>query len=121
MSGIEYIDISELDWRVSPPKPSMPEGNPKVRTRRIHGGTVDSVTRVVLCEYEPGHWEPEHAHEVGEVLVVLKGSAQVGDLEIKEGTAIYVPANTIYGPVTGGPDGIEFLRFSFPEGAHAEG
>ena len=121
MSGIEYIDISELDWRVSPQKPSMPAENPRVRTRRIHGGGSDSVTRVVLCEYEPGHWEPEHAHEVGEVLVVLKGSAQVGDLAIKEGTAVYVPANTVYGPVTGGPDGIEFLRFSFPEGANAEG
>ena len=116
MTEISHVDVESIEWSVSPPKPGMPSDNPGVRSRLIFDLPDDEVT-AMLCEYEPGHWEPEHAHRRNEVLVVLDGSAAAAGVELKKGSAIFVPAGTGYGPLTGGPRGMRFVRFEFPERA----
>lgn len=113
MSEVSYVDLDQIDWVVSPPKPNTPADNPKVRTKFMFDLAGPQV-RAMFCEYEPGHWEHAHAHDRNEVLVVLAGSADIGEVHIEKGSAIHVPAGTVYGPITGGPDGLQFLRFDFP-------
>lgn len=80
-----------------------------------------------LIQNEPGkggnvmirYWGPEtnidiHAHPYNEMWYVLEGEVIFGDQTYGEGSVIYIPAGTAYGPTTA-PKGVALLRYS--EGA----
>jgi quercetin dioxygenase-like cupin family protein len=112
VDGVYYSSVNDVDWKVSPPKPEMPPDNPDVRHKPLFQG-MPTDARVQLCEYDPGHYEPAHSHDRSEVLFVLRGSLRVGDLELSEGSALYVQGGTTYGPLTSDKEGILFLRVDF--------
>jgi uncharacterized cupin superfamily protein len=51
-----------------------------------------------------------HAHDEDEIIYVLEGSLEVGDRSYPAGSAIAVPAMTLYG-FAAGPTGLRYLNF----------
>jgi quercetin dioxygenase-like cupin family protein len=51
-----------------------------------------------------------HAHSEDEIIYVLEGDIVFGNRSFPAGTAIYVPANTLYG-FHAGEQGLRFLNF----------
>jgi len=51
-----------------------------------------------------------HAHTADEVIFVTEGELALPEDTCRAGSAIYVPANTVYG-LTAGPIGCRFLNF----------
>jgi len=106
---ILYVDEAQAEWRVSPLKPGMKEGDPRVRSKHLVGG-ADGVPRVIIAEYEPGHREPRHSHAESEVLYILDGDATIEGTVVRPGTVVFVEGATEYGPVVSGEHGVRFLR-----------
>ena len=79
-----------------------------LRTRRYFAPTVDPVyfNRV---NYAAGYTEPPHSHTVDEIIYIMEGELQVGDTRYIAGDTLWIEANTVYGPLTAGPQGMTFL------------
>ena len=67
------------------------------------------VPPVQYVEYAPGHTDPVHSHETGEVLVVTDGELWLGDTASGPGSIVFIPRDTEYA-VRGGDEGVRFFR-----------
>ncbi|MBI2867885.1 MAG: cupin domain-containing protein [Chloroflexi bacterium] len=64
---------------------------------------------VRLVAAAAGFVERAHSHTASEVIYVLEGEVQVGDALYTAGDALFIEANTPYGPLKAGPRGMKFL------------
>jgi quercetin dioxygenase-like cupin family protein len=109
MGRVVYVDDAASEWRVSPLKPGMKEGDPRVRSKLLSSGG-EGIPLVLLAEYEPGHREPRHSHANSELLYILDGEATVEGRTVRPGMLVFVEGKTEYGPITSGANGVRFLR-----------
>jgi redox-sensitive bicupin YhaK (pirin superfamily) len=64
---------------------------------------------VSAIRFTPGYTFARHWHTEGEFVLILRGSATVGDQEVQVGGMAYNDARTIYGAEAAGPEGCDFL------------
>ncbi len=79
------------------------------RSRRKVIGDPELGLFVNLSEYDPNLTLQPHSHNQPELMYVLAGEMTVGDRRCLPGTVLRIPANTVYGPLTAGPEGVRFL------------
>jgi anti-sigma factor ChrR (cupin superfamily) len=89
---------------------------PGVRSKLLHD---DGTTRSFLLRLEPGARLPSHGHAAEEACVVLEGSAQLGDIEVRAGDFHLAPAGSIHGEVTSRTGALLFLRAASGTGVRA--
>jgi hypothetical protein len=64
---------------------------------------------ISIVKFPPNFVFPKHWHTEGEMLVILKGTANFAGKIIGPGAICYNDARTIYGAEAAGPEGCEFL------------
>jgi quercetin dioxygenase-like cupin family protein len=114
MAGVQIVRGAEKEWREVPQDwpGRAKEGEPRViyKTLMARGPGVPNMQR---SRYEPHHFEPPHSHDEDEVIYLLTGFLELGDVRLDVGDAIYVPKNTRYS-LRAGEGGAEFLRVGLP-------
>jgi quercetin dioxygenase-like cupin family protein len=80
---------------------------PGVQSKLLHD---DGAMRSFLLRLEPGARLPSHRHAAEEACVVLEGSAQLGDIEVRAGDFHLAPAGSVHGEVTTRTGALLFLR-----------
>jgi quercetin dioxygenase-like cupin family protein len=73
-------------------------------------GSKDPV-HLRLVRYAPGYTEPAHSHGSSEVIYLVSGDLRIGDQQYVAGDALYLEAHTVYGPLSAGESGTEFVLF----------
>lgn len=89
---------------------------PGVRSKLLHD---DGAMRSFLLRLEPGARLPSHGHAAEEACVVLEGSAQLGDVEVRAGDFHLAPAGSVHGEVTSRTGALLFLRAASGTGLRA--
>ncbi len=112
--GLIAVRIAE-DFPWQTPADSWPgkvaAGQPQVKFRTLCEGSAN-LPDLRLVQYEPGHFEAAHSHDVTEVLYILQGELDFGGETVRAGSAIVIEKNTTYGPLKAGAEGTEFLRIA---------
>jgi quercetin dioxygenase-like cupin family protein len=100
-------DPSTLDWHeYASSNPNDPPGAIRYKAVVIGG---DGAPGANLVEYAPGHTDPVHHHECGELMIVMSGSINVGGVTNGPGSAIYIAPGVDYA-FEAGEDGATFYR-----------
>jgi mannose-6-phosphate isomerase-like protein (cupin superfamily) len=89
---------------------------PGVQSKVLHD---DGTTRSFLLRLEPGARLPSHGHAAEEACLVLEGSAQLGDIEVRAGDFHLAPAGSVHGEVTSRTGALLFLRAASGTGLRA--
>ncbi len=115
MAQVMVIREADKDWReVSADWPGRHKpGEPKVIYKVLMERGEPGKPNMQRTSYEPQHFEPPHSHEEDEVLYLLGGELQFGDLTLGLGDALFVPKNTRYS-LRAGAAGCEFVRVGLP-------
>lgn len=111
MGQISIHAAQDFPWQIPDdhwPGKVAPDA-PQVKFRTLCEGTAVRPD-VRLVEYEAGHHEAAHSHDVTEVLYLLKGEIDLGGETVRAGTAVVIEKNTAYGPLQAGAEGAQFLR-----------
>jgi mannose-6-phosphate isomerase-like protein (cupin superfamily) len=114
--GMRSIDFNAIAWTevTDTWQGKVAAGEPDVRYKPFETGS-GAVPRGQFVEYEPGHFEKAHSHEESELLYILDGDATFGDDRVGPGMLLYIEGGTTYGPITGGSNGLRFLRLHLVE------
>lgn len=105
------VDVEACPWVQS----TLPNGEPKgIQYRRLLPGQ-DGLPHVIYSRYEPNWTEVRHRHPEDEILILVKGDITIEGVTYRAPTSIYVGRGTLYGPLTAGPDGVEFYRVAWTE------
>ncbi len=116
MGKIEIVHEDEVEWR---PGSSYQRDGQTIRTHsRFPIAHLDPGPWLGRARYEPHMRVEEHWHPCNEILYITQGELAVGDTVYKAGTALAIEEGTVYGPLTAGPEGAEFLtiRDKHPKG-----
>jgi quercetin dioxygenase-like cupin family protein len=62
-----------------------------------------------LVEYAPGYMVEAHSHAAPEAMYITRGEMRIGDHTYGPGDALYIDPETVYGPLTAGSQGVQFL------------
>jgi anti-sigma factor ChrR (cupin superfamily) len=89
---------------------------PGVQSKTLHD---DGTTRSFLLRLEPGARLPSHGHAAEEACVVLEGSAQLGDIEVRAGDFHLALPGSFHGEVTSRTGALLFLRAASGAGVRA--
>ena len=89
---------------------------PGVRSKLLHD---DGVMRSFLLRLEPGARLPSHGHAAEEACVVLEGTAQLGDIEVRAGDFHLALPGSVHGEVTSRTGALLFLRAASGSGLRA--
>ena len=122
MSDLAAKNAHDVAWEVVERPDMAPADRNKVFLRRIM-----ETPRIYQVWYEPGYVYPRHQHPVDEIFYILRGDFTINGHDLREGSMIYVPKNTKYGPEHTGKDGVLFLRVELwdteegPPGSQARG
>ena len=122
MSDLAAKNAHDVAWEVVERPDMAPADRNKVFLRRIM-----ETPRIYQVWYEPGYVYPRHQHPVDEIFYILRGDFTINGHDLREGSMIYVPKNTKYGPEYTGKDGVLFLRVELwdteegPPGSQARG
>ncbi len=107
MAGATRFHESEVDWVQQSGEGVM--GRSGGRSRRKVIGDPELGLHVNLAEYDPDVVLEPHGHSQPELLYILSGEVTIGDQRCPPGTVLRIPANTVYGPLAAGPEGVRFL------------
>ena len=73
----------------------------------------NDVPSMQYVDYAPGHEDPVHSHDTGEVMIIIAGSLQLGETTSGPGSAVFVPRDTKYA-IRAGDDGVRYFRIVVP-------
>lgn len=114
--GLHLFDLDKVEWEQSLPRPgsgldpSLGAGVvEKWLIRPVPGDDSDDRFPVSYFRFPPNYVFPRHWHTEGELIIVVKGTANFAGHDIGPGAIAYSDARTIYGAEAAGPDGCEFL------------
>jgi len=105
------IPLEEAPWLQA----RFPNGDAKgIQYRRLLPGS-GGLPQLQYSRYDP-HWtEARHRHAEDEVLILTRGDITVEGVTYRAPSALFVGRGTLYGPLTAGPQGVEFYRVAFTE------
>ena len=105
----EGMDAAQQELKRTP----MPPGVEQWQVPIVVGAGQDVLW--FRSRMQPGAKVPEHAHKTGLLRIVIEGSVKVGDVELKPGDWMFVPAGKTYS-LEAGPDGciVMYPHFPFP-------
>lgn len=83
---------------------------PLVKGVRVKMLCEGARSRSVLVELEAGAALPAHCHHEDEECVVLRGDAQIGDLQVRQGDHHFAPAASRHGRVSSRSGALLYLR-----------
>jgi hypothetical protein len=108
--GVNVVDLSNLAWSKVPAtwKGRASDDEPGVRFKPFAIPFPGAPTGQ-LVEYEAGHHEPAHAHQEGELLILIEGDLVIGDTVLAPEAVIAIDGGTTYGPLTSRA-GCRFIR-----------
>jgi len=111
MTSITRVAEDEIAWAdyVERGSAGAPSG---VRFKALTARDSDAPP-MQYVEYAPGHADPVHRHDTGEVFVVTEGAFRLDDTVSGPGAVVYVPRDTDYALVAG-DDGVRFFRIVVP-------
>jgi anti-sigma factor ChrR (cupin superfamily) len=89
---------------------------PGVQWKLLHD---DGAMRSFLLRLEPGARLPSHGHAAEEACVVLEGTAQLGDIEVRAGDFHLALPGSVHGEVTSRTGALLFLRAASGSGLRA--
>ncbi len=89
---------------------------PGVQLKVLHD---DGRTRSFLLRMAPGARLPAHGHAAEEACVVLEGSAQLGDIEVRAGDFHLALPGSVHGELTSRTGALLFLRAASGAGLRA--
>jgi quercetin dioxygenase-like cupin family protein len=78
--------------------------------RRVRHDGAGASPQLLELEYPPNYKVEPHAHDLGEIIYVVRGSLLVGAHRVGPGDSVHVPGSTLYS-FRAGPDGVCFLNF----------
>jgi hypothetical protein len=111
--GVHIIDPDAVPWSYPAPRAGRdPEAtrNSGVREKWfVRPAADDDRFPVSAIRFGPGFTFARHWHTEGEFMLILRGSAIVGDQPVGPGGMAYNDARTIYGAEAAGPEGCDFL------------
>jgi redox-sensitive bicupin YhaK (pirin superfamily) len=111
--GVHVIDPDAVAWSYPAPRAGRdPEAtrNSGVQEKWFVKPTADDDRfPVSAIRFGPGYTFARHWHTEGEFMLILRGSATVGDQRVGTGSMAYNDARTIYGAEAAGPEGCDFL------------
>jgi quercetin dioxygenase-like cupin family protein len=107
MAGATRFHESEVDWVGDLGEGVMARSGGRSR-RKVIGDPAQGLF-VNLSEYDANITLEAHSHDQPELMYVLEGEMTVGGQRCLPGTVLRVPANTVYGQLSAGPEGVRFL------------
>jgi quercetin dioxygenase-like cupin family protein len=120
MPRIEFIHADDGDFvRVADKvaqDPSLTDAARRLTSSELEGTAVrllfGSPTDLEAFEvrYDPGTTIAPHAHVEDEIIYILEGSMEIGNRTYPPGSALAVPAWTLYG-FRAGAEGLRFVNF----------
>jgi quercetin dioxygenase-like cupin family protein len=76
------------------------------KARRKILSEAETGLSVNMGEYDPNIVVDAHSHDQPELMYILDGEVTVGGRQCRAGTVLRIPANTVYGPLESGPNGV---------------
>jgi hypothetical protein len=111
--GVHIVHLDDLPWSMPAPRagrdPEATRSSGVLEKWVVRPAPDDDRFPVSVIRFPPGYVFPSHWHTEGEFILILRGSATVGDRQIGIGGMAYTDARTIYGAEAAGPDGCDFL------------
>ena len=111
--GIHVIDPDAVEWSYPAPRagrdPEATRNSGVLEKWFVKPAADDDRFPVSAIRFEPGYTFARHWHTEGEFILILRGSATVGDQHVGTGGMAYNDARTIYGAEAAGPEGCDFL------------
>jgi hypothetical protein len=111
--GVHIAHLGDLPWSTPAPRagrdPEATRSSGVLEKWVVRPAPDDDRFPVSVIRFPPGYVFPRHWHTEGEFILILRGSATVGDRQIGIGGMAYTDARTIYGAEAAGPDGCDFL------------
>ena len=102
MNQVQYARAQSFQWVVSTKNTA---GQPMALIKPLMNSPA-----VMEVWYEPGYVKEVHQHPMDEIFFILKGGMMMHGKELTQGSAIFVPGNTLYGPEYALEEGTHFLR-----------
>lgn len=111
--GVHIAHLSDLPWSTPAPRagrdPEATRSSGVLEKWVVRPAPDDDRFPVSVIRFPPGYVFPSHWHTEGEFIMILRGSATVGERQVGVGAMAYTDARTIYGAEAAGPDGCDFL------------
>ena len=111
MGSIFQVDEKDIPWAEFRDD-AAGQGSPRIRFKALNA-RHDDVPPMQYVEYPPGHEDPVHSHETGEVFIVTAGEFHLAGISSGAGAAVYVPRGTEYS-LRSGDEGVRFFRIVVP-------
>lgn len=107
----EVVDLlARADLRVSSGGEGDISEHEGIARREYFSGKGDEGLCLFEVRMRPGKVVAPHAHTVDEIFYILEGHLLFGRRSYGAGSAISIPARTLYG-FSVGPEGVRFLNF----------
>lgn len=106
-SGLPFVGTREMASAETLEK--LSEGERNTESRILFPGSDDEL-QLFEVRIQADDRVEGHAHEHDEIIYILDGELLFGQRVCSPGSAVYVPAHTLYG-FTAGPAGCRFLNF----------
>ena len=111
--GAHVARLDDLTWSTPAPRagrdPEATRSSGVLEKWVVCPAPDDDRFPVSVIRFPPGYVFPSHWHTEGEFILIVRGSATVGDCQIGIGGMAYTDARTIYGAEAAGPEGCDFL------------
>jgi quercetin dioxygenase-like cupin family protein len=111
MGEIFHVDEHDIPWSEYD-EAGESQARASIRYKPLTFPRTD-VPSMQYIDYAPGHEDPVHSHDTGEVMIVIAGSLQLGDTTSGPGSAVYVPRDTAYA-IRAGAEGVRYFRIVVP-------
>lgn len=98
----------ELTVRMEDVAPRIRPGLTGDRKQYLLLGENGEGQYVATVEAPPGDVIDAHYHDVDQFQIILAGSGTIAGEPVSRGTVHYTDANTPYGPIVAGPEGITY-------------
>jgi hypothetical protein len=105
LEGIVAIDPDGIPWHA---------GSSAGVRYKVVSDDSSGPARMQIAHYEPGWTHPAHSHPEAEALFILEGELFIGELKATRSMTVFIDKDTMYGPLTAGPEGAVFLRIGLP-------
>lgn len=106
----ERSEAEQIEYYGAVPSKELPRAEQEAVEGGVYVSGAEGGPQLFELRMPPGLEVQPHAHAEAEIIVVLEGELRFGNRKMPAGSAISVPAYTLYGFRTG-PEGARFINF----------